>query len=25
LRDVPGSNTDPLERLCLAGGNRPLN
>jgi hypothetical protein len=25
LRDVPGSNADPLERLCLAGPSRPLN
>lgn len=25
LRDVPGSHTDPLERLCLMGPRKPLN
>jgi hypothetical protein len=25
LRDVPNSNADPLERLCLIGPNKPLN
>ena len=25
LADVPNANTDPLERLCLVSGNRPLN
>jgi len=25
LKDVPGSNLDPLERLCLRGPIRPLN
>lgn len=25
LEDVPNSNTDPLERLCLVGADKPLN
>lgn len=25
LQDVPGSNADPLERLCLYGATKPLN
>jgi hypothetical protein len=25
LKDVPGSNLDPLERLCLKGPTTPLN
>jgi hypothetical protein len=25
LKDVPGSNADPLERLCLKGPTTPLN
>ena len=25
IKDVPGSNADPLERLCLSGATKPLN